>query len=92
MAPELFAEEILKCGKYINRRCTLNGNGEFHPKSEPPTGFSSHTLLFDPKVERKILFVLDFIGSIQSQGLCDLFRLVFASVMVGMSSCSYEAG
>src|ERR1700688_4335103 len=32
------------------------------PRSHPPTGFSGRTQLFSPKVQRKVLFALDFIN------------------------------
>src|SRR6266852_2033751 len=90
VSPESFEAHILKFEKYMNRRCGINGNGASHPKAEPPTGFSGRTRLFSPKVERKILFSLDYISSIEDKRTRDLFRLAFGSVMVGMSNYSYE--
>ncbi len=60
------------------------------PSSSPPTGFSGRTRLFSPKVERKVLFALDFISSIEDPTLRDIFRLGLGSVMVSFSNYSYE--
>src|SRR5262249_38484278 len=37
-----------------------NGERKREPSSKPPTGFSGRTQLFSPKVERKVLYALDF--------------------------------
>ena len=60
------------------------------PRSEPPTGFSGRTQLFSPKVERKVLYALDFINSIGDSTVKDIFRLGLGSVMVSFSNYSYE--
>lgn len=60
------------------------------PKSLPPSGFSGRTQLFSPKVERKVLFVLDFLSTIDDSEIRDLFRLALGSVMVSFSNYSYE--
>ena len=43
-----------------------------------------------PKVERKVLYALDFINSVEDQTLRDIFRLGLGSVMVGFSNYTYE--
>src|SRR5262249_54465675 len=43
-----------------------------------------------PKVERKVLFTLDFIDSIRTQSVKDLFKLGFGAVMVSFSNYTYE--
>jgi hypothetical protein len=60
------------------------------PRSTPPVGFSGRTQLFSPKVERKVLYALDFIDSIEDAFLRDVFRLGLGSVMVSFSNYSYE--
>jgi hypothetical protein len=60
------------------------------PRSLVPSGFSGRTQLFSPKVERKVLYALDFINSIQDSTLRDVFRLGLGSVMVSFSNYSYE--
>jgi hypothetical protein len=60
------------------------------PRSKPPTGFAGRTQLFSPKVESKVLFVLDFIDSIEDSTIKDIFRLGLGSVMVSFSNYSYE--
>src|ERR1035437_7745361 len=58
-------------------------------RSKAPTGFSGRTQLFSPKVERKVLYVLDFINnSIEDRMLKDIFRLGLGSVMVSFSNYS----
>jgi hypothetical protein len=60
------------------------------PRSAAPLGFSGRTQLFSPKVERKVLYALDFINSIESGILRDIFRLGLGSVMISFSNYSYE--
>ncbi|HZQ17760.1 MAG TPA: hypothetical protein VFA90_03480 [Terriglobales bacterium] len=67
-----------------------NGGLKREPRSQAPTGFSGRTQLFSPKVQRKVLYALDFIYSIEDPTLCDIFRLGLGSVMVSFSNYSYE--
>jgi hypothetical protein len=67
-----------------------SGRSKRDPRSEAPTGFSGRTQLFSPKVQRKVLFALDFINSIEDLTLRDIFRLGLGSVMVSFSNYSYE--
>lgn len=60
------------------------------PRSTVPSGFSGRTQLFSPKVERKVLYALDFINSLEDTTLKDIFRLGLGSVMVSFSNYSYE--
>ncbi len=60
------------------------------PKSEPPKGFNGRTELFCPKVERKVLFALEFISKIEDSTIRDIFRLGLGSVMISFSNYSYE--
>jgi hypothetical protein len=60
------------------------------PHSQAPTGFSGRTELFNAKVQRKVLYALDFISSIEDSTLRDIFRLGLGSVMVSFSNYSYE--
>ncbi len=60
------------------------------PRSEAPTGFSGRTQLFSPKVQKKVLYALEFINSIEDSTLRDIFRLGLGSVMVSFSNYSYE--
>ena len=60
------------------------------PHSQPPAGFTGRTQLFSPRVERKVLFALDFVDKIQDPMLRDVFRLGLGSVMIGFSNYSYE--
>lgn len=80
------AKNISAFEGYMGRRAA---NGSV-PHAKPPSGFSGRTLLFSPKVERKVLFALDFIEHIEDVLARDLFRLAFGSVMVSFSNYSYE--
>ena len=60
------------------------------PLSEPPAGFVSRTPFFSPVVERKVLFVLDFIAGEQEAWLADLFRVALGAQMVAFSNYTYE--
>ncbi len=60
------------------------------PYSQVPSGFSGRTQLFSSAVERKMLFCLDFIGSIPEGRIKDLFRLALGSMMINVSNYSYE--
>ncbi len=60
------------------------------PRSRPPEGFSGRTQFFRPKVERKVLYALDFIQTMDDPTLKDIFRLGVGSVMVSFSNYSYE--
>lgn len=67
-----------------------SGSRKGEPRSQAPTGFSGRTQLFSPKVERKVLYALDFINAIEDTTLRDIFRLGLGSVMVSFSNYSYE--
>jgi len=60
------------------------------PESQPPPEFKSRAPFFSPKVERKVLCVLDFIAEQQAPWLRDVFRVALGAVMVGVSNYSYE--
>ena len=60
------------------------------PRSTAPEGFSGRTQLFSPKVQRKVLYALDFIKEIDDILMRDIFRLGLGSVMVSFSNYSYE--
>lgn len=63
---------------------------DYTPQSSPPPGFKTRSAFYSPKVLRKVLIFQDFLGTIQNSALRDLFRLAFASTMVGYSNYSYE--
>src|SRR5262249_23794561 len=66
------------------------GETRKEPHSRAPEGFAGRTQLFSPRVERKVLFALDFIDNIEDPMLRDVFRLGLGSVMIGFSNYSYE--
>lgn len=62
----------------------------YTPQSVPPPGFKTRSAFYSPRVLRKVLIVQDFIHTIRSPDLRDLFHLAFASTMVRYSNYSYE--
>lgn len=60
------------------------------PRSAPPAQFRSRVPFFSPKVERKVLHVLDFIAKQDKPWLRDVLRVALGAVMVGFSNYSYE--
>ncbi len=67
-----------------------NGRLKRGPRSQAPVGFAGRTQLFNPVVQNKVLYALDFIHSIEDATLRDIFRLGLGSVMVSFSNYSYE--
>lgn len=80
--------EIERFERFMDR--AENGNLKNGPRSTPPTGFKGRTQLFSPKVERKVLYALDFIAHIDDPTLKNIFRLGLGAVMVSFSNYSYE--
>lgn len=66
------------------------GVNRHEPRAQRPRGFSGRTEFFSPKVERKVLFALDYIESVDDRRIRDLFRLALGSVMISFSNYSYE--
>ena len=59
------------------------------PRSARPVAFRTRAPFYSPKVERKVLLVLDFIAD-QDPRITDIYRLAFAATMVTYSNYSYE--
>ena len=59
------------------------------PRTAPPVAFRTRTPFYSPKVEKKVLLVLDFIAD-QDPKITDIYRLAFAATMVNYSNYSYE--
>jgi hypothetical protein len=87
---DAFTDRIVEFEQFMHERCPDDGSRQDAPVSRPPEGFTGRTQLFSPKVERKILFTLDFTNSLRQPVIRDLFRLAFGSVMVSVSNYSYE--
>lgn len=60
------------------------------PEASPPSGFRTRAPFYSPKVERKVLLMLDFVQELRDPLVADLVRLAFASTMVDYSNYSYE--
>ena len=60
------------------------------PATIPPPGFRTRAPFYSPKVERKVLLMLDFVRRQDDKHIADLCRLAFASTMVDYSNYSYE--
>lgn len=87
---DAFTNQIVEFERFMEAHCPEDGRVIGTPLSKPPEGFNGRTQLFSPKVERKVLFGLDFISSLPHSTIMDLFRLAFGSVMVSVSNYSYE--
>src|SRR5260370_7360803 len=81
------SKEIAAFERFMKR---AEGSGRRMPLAEPPKGFTGRTQLFSPKVERKVLYALDFIGGIDDPMLKTIFRLVPASTNVIFNNYSYK--
>lgn len=68
----------------------IAGSAKRDPLRKPPKWFKSRVPFYSPRVLRKVLFLLDFIDTIEDQEIRDLFKLAFASTMVTYSNYSYE--
>jgi len=75
---------------FMEHRCGLNPRCKSAPKTVPPNGFSGRSELFSSRIERQVLFAIDFIDTIGDRRIKDLFRLALGSVMVSFSNYSYE--
>jgi excisionase family DNA binding protein len=60
------------------------------PETDSPANFKSRVPFFSPSVERQVLFVKDFVKSLEDSLMRDLFHVALGSVMVGFSNYSYE--
>lgn len=82
------AHEISAFDRFMER--AESGALKRDPRVEAPKGFNGRTQLFSPKVERKVLFALEFIERIDNPAIMDIFRLGLGSVMISFSNYSYE--
>ncbi len=82
------SQEITAFERFMER--AESGTSKRAPRSQAPTGFNGRTELFSPRVERKVLYAIDFIQSIEDPTVKDIFRLGLGSVMVSFSNYSYE--
>ncbi len=78
--------EILRFQAFYNEK-VISG---YKPKSILPKGFKTRSEFYSPQVLHKVLILHDFIDTIESSDLKDLFTLAFASTMVRYSNYSYE--
>ncbi len=88
--PKALKAQIVGFRRFMDRCCRDGESPNGQPHSKPPVGFSGRTQLFSPRVERRILYVLDFVNSVATPNIRNLFRLALGSVMVSMSNYSYE--
>src|SRR5947209_8290283 len=65
------AREIARFKRFMER--AESGNLRRNPRSQPPKGFTGRTELFAPRIERKVLYALDFIDEIEGPALKDIF-------------------
>src|SRR5574340_1090112 len=83
---EALRSEILRFQSFYTEKVT----SEYKPKRLLPQGFKTRSEFYSPQVLHKVLIFHDFIDSIESSDLKDLFTLAFASTMVRYSNYSYE--
>lgn len=86
VSPDALKLEIFKFRKFCVRKMA----SDYSPKSSSPEGFKTRSKFYSPKVLRKVLIAQDFIRSIKTECLRDMFRLAFAATMVSYSNYSYE--
>lgn len=86
VATETLRFEILRFQAFYNEK-VISG---YKPKSILPKGFKTRSEFYSPQVLHKVLILHDFIETIESPDLQDLFKLAFASTMVRYSNYSYE--
>jgi hypothetical protein len=60
------------------------------PSSITPPHFKSRLPFFSPAVEKQVLHAVDFINTIASEPIANLYRAAFGAVMVSFSNYSYE--
>lgn len=60
------------------------------PQSVPPSGFRTRIPFYSDNVLKKVLYVFDFIDSLNTEIINEVFKLAFASTMVRYSNYSYE--
>ncbi|MGH9483726.1 MAG: hypothetical protein ACRD1F_01610 [Terriglobales bacterium] len=87
LKPKTLRQQIGGFEEFMARACA---GGNRRPRSVAPPGFTGRMELFSPAIERKVLFVLDYIGSIEEPAVRDLFLVALGSVMVSFSNYSYE--
>jgi len=86
VSTERLRSEILRFQAFYNEK-VISG---YQPKSMLPKGFKTRSEFYSPQVLHKVLILHDFIDTIESSDLKDLFTLAFASTMVRYSNYSYE--
>jgi hypothetical protein len=86
IAVETLYDELSRFQAFYDKKTSTH----YTPKSSPPKGFKTRSAFYSPQVLNKVLILCDFIDTIQDPGVRDLFRLAFASTMVGYSNYSYE--
>lgn len=67
-----------------------NSSSNYQPESKTPIGFKTKIEFYSPKILKKVLTVMDFIGTISDEHRSDLFKLAVSSTMVKFSNYSYE--
>lgn len=78
------------CSAASDLRSFSEKNNGSKPVAVPPKNFRTRSAFYSPKVLRKVLFVQDFINTLQPGPVSDAIRLAFAATMVTYSNYSYE--
>lgn len=90
--PESLRAEIRLFACRMSRVETALDAGELGPQPSrtAPPGFRTRVPFFSPRIERKVLHVLDYLDAITDRAISDLFRLAFATTMVSYSNYTFE--
>ena len=90
ISTQKLASQIEAFERFMASNCPDGFPVSGQPQSRAPNGFNGRTELFNPVVEKRVLFALDFINALEDGRLRDLFKLALGSVIVSVSNYSYE--
>lgn len=91
MALELDADQLLqRSAAFTEFVAESTADAGRVPGQKAPPNFVSRVPFFSPRVERQVLFALDFIASESDPIVADFLRVAVGATMVGYSNYSYE--
>src|SRR5579884_1183149 len=86
VTPETLLCEMVRFRAFYNEKLS----SDYTPKSILPKGFKTRAEFYSSQVLRKVLILDDFMDTLKSEDLRNLFKLAFASTMIRYSNYSYE--
>jgi DNA modification methylase len=84
--PGMLQSQILQMQTFYDANIAAN----YVPKSSAPKGFKTRSDFYSSSVLHKVLIFHDFVDTIESPNIKNLFKVVFAATMVRYSNYSYE--